>query len=362
MAEHMVNPIHLYRALLRESTYLPDVQARRYTWFHIRESFRRYTIKETIPLSRQLSRLQQGRKSLSTLRRANQGYLKPLQYVLFCTYGRKGRRRRELLGQIIKANPRPAIEAGPDSITAALSPISTEAGIQSVSEEWNRDWRPHSMITVLLRGQSRQGDRLDRILAGKKALQVEPTIPERNTWGRPMPENRVRNMIREWYMKQMDRLLPPLPDEEYERLQALAVGQVGPQDRPQPRRKTAVSAVATSAKLGTDPTVHVQNHIASDLSSNNKSNPDLDSLLTPNLLLQGPSKSHTFETYISGRPHNLTPRFLQRIWSTIYRHTPRLIWNPDKDEWSVRWGINQAGHTAIPRLTEKEVKIWFGNG
>ncbi len=88
MTAAVTNTLHLYRALLRECTYLPDSLARIYLHDHVIRSFRKYLPRVQqqrgeIPLFRKTALLHRGRKGLSILRRANQGYLRPLQNVLF---------------------------------------------------------------------------------------------------------------------------------------------------------------------------------------------------------------------------------------------------------------------------------------
>ncbi|KIW14114.1 hypothetical protein PV08_06895 [Exophiala spinifera] len=103
------NPVHLYRSLLREATYLPLPQCRTFVKDHITASFRRYLPKyansdapksrsgNPITFERQTKLLHRGRKFLSSLRRANEGYTAHVEKVLRMTYGRVGPRRYALL-------------------------------------------------------------------------------------------------------------------------------------------------------------------------------------------------------------------------------------------------------------------------
>jgi hypothetical protein len=67
---------HLFRAILRESTYLPDPQARIHIATHATARFREYSPghkPDDILIQRRRLQLDDARKSLSELRRANQG-------------------------------------------------------------------------------------------------------------------------------------------------------------------------------------------------------------------------------------------------------------------------------------------------
>ncbi|KIW94755.1 uncharacterized protein Z519_04732 [Cladophialophora bantiana CBS 173.52] len=121
------NPLHIYRACLRECSYLPLPQCRAYMRKFTIDGFRRW-IPPKDCVGRSCSKahsaggrhlapekvtrlLHQARKLASILRHANQGYIVPLENVLRMAYGRKGPRKYELLAQFL--NPAlPASEGG----------------------------------------------------------------------------------------------------------------------------------------------------------------------------------------------------------------------------------------------------------
>lgn len=321
MAVPLTNALHLYRALLRECTYLPDSQARTYLRDHVIHSYRRYLPryppkrKET-PFHRQVALLHRGRKALSVLRRANEGYLKPLQNVLSWTYGRKGKRRRKLMDKLMEEDiPRDpkAVEALPD-------------------HKYSKDWVPPLMVMALLRSQAHNMRHLDRMMVGSSTPWAKPVIPEKNTWGRPMPEKRVKNLMRRWYAKQVDRLMPPLPQLEFERLQALSEGKIPRTEGPVSRRK----------RPGTFPG-------------------DSGLVVNEKLLLEGPQKSHTFGAYVHGRPHRLTPRLLQRMWLNIFNHVPLMTWNGTKDKWEVNWNVKARARPQLKEVSDGRLEALFGD-
>jgi Complex 1 protein (LYR family) len=322
MAVPLTNPLHLYRALLRESHYLPDSQARTYLHEYVTHSYRKHLPRDlrrrqTIPLRRQTALLHRGRKVLSVLRRANDGYIRPLQNVLCLTYGRKGKRRRQLMDKLMEEDiPRDhiAVEALQDNHT------------------YSREWTPPSMVQALMRSQARNTDNFDRNVWGSFRLKPTPDIPEKNTWGRSMPEKRVKNLMRKWYAKQADRLLPPLPEPEFNRLQALSQGKIGPDDGPVPRRSRALNSSAES-----------------------------DVLVNEKFLLEAASKSHTFEAYSQGRPHRLTLRLLQRLWVTIFQHVPSMRWNSVKQKWVVNWNVQCRVRPQLNEASDDQIEALFGS-
>lgn len=322
MAVPMNDALHLYRALLRECTYLPDSQARIYLRDHVIRSYRNYlprnhSRRKVIPLAPQVALLRRGRKSLSVLQRANQGYLRPLQNVLFWTYGRKGRRRRELMDKLMEQE----IPQNHEAVEALIA-----------TNRYTRHWTPPAMLMALLRSQARNTDSLDRIVGGAQKLKPAPAIPEKNTWGRPMPEKRVKNLMRKWYAKQVDRLLPPLPEAEVERLRALSDGKAGSMEGPIPRRKLV--SVATTER---------------------------DPLLNERLLLEGPPQSHTFAAYVQGRPHQLSSRLLQRLWLNIFSHVPVMTWDSAKEKWEVKWSVKDRARPQVKEVSDDRLEALFGS-
>ena len=291
MAPSLTNHLHLFRSLLRECTYLPDPRARSYMHNYVFWSYRTYLPKvkewrEPISFKRQVRLLHRGRKWLSMLRRANEGYLKPLEKVLMLTYGRTGKRRRELMEKLMAPEPPQTHQE-----VAAFSPPRPHV----------KDWKPPAKVDALLRSQSRQQAWLDKLSAKVK---TKTEIPVENSWGKPMPQSRVANLTHKWYVKQVGLLLPPLPEWECEELRSLATGEIVWRESAQRRARPLEDANA----------------------------------LSENVLLEGPDKGHTFDDFVNGRPHVITPQIMRRLWAMIFRHVPVLSWNEARAKWTVQWG------------------------
>lgn len=90
-----MEPIPLFRNLMRQASVLYDDVARSYLTRYIKLRFR--VNKDLSDHSRICKLLREGRRGLSVLTRANSGDPKPLQRVLEMGYGRVGRRKHELL-------------------------------------------------------------------------------------------------------------------------------------------------------------------------------------------------------------------------------------------------------------------------
>ncbi|KAL8895368.1 MAG: hypothetical protein Q9207_008202 [Kuettlingeria erythrocarpa] len=304
-------------AFLRQCTYLPDPAARKYMWSHIGNRFRRYH-----PLARRndgrlvyrktkdkdpLKALKHGRKCLKYLQRANDGHMPHLSKVLDITYGRVGKRYRELIAKL-GAPSIPMNEVLP--VTKPGQEIKHPAATRNVP-------RLSDELQALVKSQAKQDStRFD----GAVQKQLEPNIPATNSWGRPFPLNRKANYIRKWYAETLSRLVPPLPAAEWEKLRGLASGEI-PWDGPVPQRK-----------LGT---THRQTEPVEDLAARYLLRNDIPHRLTSSNARVVEKGRHE---EIRTNPHKLTPRFMRSMWSRVFLKCPRLDWSLEKQQWLVTWG------------------------
>lgn len=281
----------LFRALLRESSYLPDPIARAYVHAHVVQRFRRYAnppLDQRKDILWQSARRKSALQSLSVLRRANEGYSKPLEKVLRLSYGRIGKRRRELLATIVTP------EVPPDNV--AVADVLKKPGL------FADGWEPPSLVLALLKSQDSHFA-IPRLGALPRVRSFAPPIPAQNSWGRPTPLSRRRNIRKRWYGAALDSLYPPLPDTELNILEGLMSGTMP--WTPIRRRK----AIATPSA-------------PKDLVA---------------FLAEGPQKGHTFRAYAAGRPHKITRRFMRRLWHRVSCLVPRISWNEAGQKHRIVW-------------------------
>lgn len=285
---------HLFRALLRESSYLPDPIARGYIHDHVVHRFRRYAEKPRSDQQNNILWLSARRKSavkgLSTLRRANEGYSKPLEKILRLSYGRIGKRRRQLLATMI------APEVPADNLAVVdlvKGPAMFEDG-----------WQPPALVVELLKSQESHSG-ISRLGVRHLVKSFEPPIPAQDIWRRTVAPSRRRNIRKRWYSNVLNSLYPPLPDAELSILEGLISGTVPWQ----PRRRTALGSPSPSTEGLT------------------------------RFLADGPQKGHTFRIYASGRgrPHRIARRFMRRLWRRISTLVPRISWNEDTRKHRIVW-------------------------
>ncbi|RMX77869.1 hypothetical protein D0869_09541 [Hortaea werneckii] len=313
-------PRHLLRALLRECTYLPASQARHWVRQHAIGRFREDGFKvwqrrehptQGEYVQRKLQTIQHG---IRLLARANDGERRPLLKVLLMTYGRVGRRRRELLGPLLSARQHQDVEEESAGKTAhdeekfhdtgktaadTLSTSTKPPGAREVNQgSWTYyvpDFTPQ--LRALLQSQLKHPPpHLTRPLLRRMA----PRLEELNSWKRPMPLNRVKNQTKDWYASTLARVHPPLPTQEWYRLRDLASGA---QSEPRvPRRKR----VGDAAPAG-------------------------DEALLFRLSEPPPTDR-------SRDAHAITPRYMKRMWATVFAQCPLMEWEGESEKWKVTWG------------------------
>ncbi|KAL8825734.1 MAG: hypothetical protein Q9170_007678 [Blastenia crenularia] len=306
--------ILLYRALLRQCTYLPDPAARKYFWSYIGERFRVYQTKERGPNGRIVRKkvkkiapaqaLKYARKSLKYLQRANDGHMPHLQMVLNMTYGRTGKRGRQIMADYKAENT-----LDDDAAVLELSrQMSEEPQIRKKAPQLS------DQLIALLKSQLKVASSRFDTAPVKTA---KPNVPDVNIWGRPFPEIRKPNTIRKWYKMTIARMMPPLPAPEWERLQGLATGAI-PWQGPIPRRKLGTTTVTEAIK---QPLRFAPENLPYRLTSS-----------TQRVVEKG------IHEELRTKPHNLTPRFMRSMWSRVFQKCPRVDWSSEKDKWIVTWG------------------------
>lgn len=313
------NPVHIYRALLRECTYLPDPNTRSFIKGWVRDSFRRYLPRDPagsqckpviVTPERGNTVFRKARHLVYTLRRANEGYPTSFEKVLRWTYARTGKRRRSLMTNLTNQEPN----------RSELEESGTEQ-----PKKFGTGWQAPSTVRALLQQQNQHQSYLPWQRGKIRAR--GPTIAATNLWGKPMPECRMRNKQREWYAKHLNMLLLPLPEEEYKQIKAYATGEQKLQ--PQQRRPAASVSVHPSS-----------NH-----------DDGYESVVCE------PGMSDR----VKERPHQLTPRFMQRHMQRLLVHVPYTQASINKPDMplAVKWDRAYRGKWKIDEMNDTQADVLF---
>ena len=294
--------IHLLRALLRQTSYLPDPASREFFHRHIIASFRRYCNGENgsgedFSAKRLKQKIVEARKAWKSLVHANHGSPAHLLHVLEMTYGRRGKMKHQLMRDLV--GPSSAIPEDSKALEELAWSIGQRHGVSERKE-------PHlpAKLAALVRSQFNQKDgRFSQ--TNIKAL--EPNIPAQNAWLRPLPVKTANNKRRKWYAETLDRVMPPLPEADWMRLKDLSMGELRQEGFPQTRTRA-----------------------------------------------HGQFSSDSYEIKPNPHWHELTPRYMQRMWGRVFLQCPMMQWNEEKRRWYISWGRPYAG-TAVAIGTDSDV-------
>lgn len=349
-----LDPLHLLRALLREASYLPDATARSYFRRYIVSRYKAYQPtknatasfdvwaleryrhrsfkrrKTAIIHERTRPLLRKGLKGLNFLRRANQGELPCLEKILRFAYGRMGRRKYALLGDLLKPDPIMDVDAARVLNAAAATPSSLQTlyysdkrylqffdkPVAASKTHYTINISPrYSRLRDVLKTQYQKGISINREL--KSAVLKTPI---NNIWERPMPIVRARNNVRRWYAMTMTRLLPPLPTEEWDKMHAMVVG------------GQRVSLVKRRVRCPTSESATAEEGFASTIQHATA--------------LDKPSRAD--KPAGMQRPHTITPKFMRRIYARLLRLCCKIEYDSEQKRWKAIWG--EPSKTLKPKI------------
>lgn len=230
---HPQTPLHLYRHLLREASYLPPL-ARPFVDRQIKDRFRRHREDEG---ERTKKHLRDAHHDLRVLRAANAGDMVRMRRVLLLAFGRVGRRRRELMAHLLR--PKPNSSAELEHYAAKAAAATAEGRKMDWLDRWDLDKLrafARSQVQALLNNPPKAPITANQTVPAK-------CIPAENAWGKPLPPKLYRTKLKKMWKAVADKLMPPLPKREWELLADISEGKVrDPRWFPPPRRPVARAA------------------------------------------------------------------------------------------------------------------------
>lgn len=231
MPSYALPPLHLYRHLLREASYLPPSCAP-YIRQQITTRFHQHLPdRATSPLTSRRRRV--AHSHLRFLRAANAGVLANMTRILQLATGHIGRRRRALLAQhfqVTRTNePQNYPSTHNDGTSLPVSPSLPSPPPTASSSERAPDWLDYwdlPKLSALAASQSRQTFVSRRPeIKGNRLAPGPDDIPAENSFGRPLSAKAARGKLRKWYKTLLHRVMAPLPRAEWEALGRLARGE-----------------------------------------------------------------------------------------------------------------------------------------
>lgn len=312
------NPLHLFRAILREATYLPDNAARIFHAKHVAAAFRQHRSEaekndrclSALPSKQEAYYLKRARKYLYMLQRANQGYLKNLENVLRMTYARKGKRRRKLMEDLM-ARDTTDVKLLPDSF---------------------KQWKPPNEFAVLLRKQNKIQDYFDR-----RSIKPMPKIPALTTSNKPFPKRRALKMMRKWYARHAQIIQVPLTEAEWSSIYLKATSKMDGYTKVKQGRRSLASVSVFAAD---DEELSLQDELEFIGSTSTQKAAPQHSVRVKKLL---------------GNPHKLTRRFMRRtVRRSILQTSPTLITDIEAGKLAPRWDLGTKPHYQPQKATTSQ--------
>lgn len=348
-------PLHLYRHLLREASYLPPafratIDSTIRTRFHKSRKDGMHT----------KNRLAKAKSSLRTLRAANSGDKAAMQSLIMKGFGRIGNRRRELMTQLVKSQ-------GP-SDTQALESLIDGTGKQGSKAQSEADasqtkparkpknaffekWDQPKLLKILESQRQHQRDTKGTTSwPGTSVKTINPNqfVPTTNIWGKTPAESLVRTKRAHWWRRSADKIMPPLGKGEWDLLRRLGSGAQADGEWIVPQRRQHASIEQTSPTDSTEGWNW------------------LPYATTPAASVEQPktlSRQRRTGQYDSGpyggrpRGKEVSGRWFRRVYNRTWQLTPTMEQDPNTLEYSLAWGNATSN---LPTATQAHQDIFEG--
>lgn len=344
----------LLRNILRQATYLPDLYARDYVREFALARFRRTEFETKKPqndpqyIKKRLRRdTKTALKALNTLISANGADRSPLLKVLLLVYGRRGRRRRELMRPLMPT-------AAKETIKKSLQKSSKDSE-DLEEDDIEEDTVAPELAQGLAKAAASKHDTNDSVIRERTLLkqlspalyalvksqmlssppkltrvapkQLHPDLPKHNAKRNPLSQSRIQHIAYGWYSHVLARTLPPLPIKEWYSLRDWASGRARSEPVP-PLRTRAMTSSGQRVEEAT----------------------------ALELVVSLGNKSLRKTAFRASNRSAMTPRFLQRVYAEVFGQCPLMDWDNQKNGWVVTWGHHALHDLQPPRPDEDEEK------
>ena len=231
-----------------------------------------------------------------------------MRKILSLTYGRVGKRRHDLLTRLRLSDKPVKVEDKCDDYTESKASTPTR---QPKGKAIPPEALSPTAIAVAKSQVNLNDDLFDH--GNIKSAELDVKLPKTNTWERPLPKCRERNLIRANQKHILSRIMPPLPEAEWRRLGELATGSAKIEEVPQQRARATLR----------EPT---------------------DALA---FAYQDKMLAWASEELVERR--TLSPRTMRLLWARIWAQTPLLTESDDPEKpLRVKWGHVRRNMTVVP--------------
>lgn len=304
-----IDPIHAYRSLLRAASYFPDTFTRTILQDQIKARFKTRARKKAEEKVTH-RRLKKATQTARCLDRAGRGNKEDLYKILSLAYGRNGKRRRQLVVDLV----RPAGSESPETKAAIEGLLENPHGPNALAI------LPTKKLRAFLKSQLMRPPP-ETSSARPKLRKLLPTIPAENIWGQAMPKSRKASIIKRWWADTLDKIYPPVPLHEWNHLKDISTGTIRVADI-KPRRAILKSG---------DKIEQSHEAILRQLK---------DSRISGNLVFD-PERGLVLEEE-KAEDEDIIPsnyqRTMRRLYTVIWNVTPMMLEDEGTGEWQTSWG------------------------
>lgn len=333
--------LHLYRRLLRAITYLPDSQARTVIHNEVVDRFKgnAHTFEHHLVGNR----VKKARAAVRCCEQAGKGNMDDLKKVLLHTYGRAGARRRTLLQDLLRTDE-------------SVLPKDDSALKQLIEAPEISKPRLSPKVAAFIESQKQNHPPESERSKVRNYAKIEKTI-----WGREPPRKLEKSRWKKWWATTLDRLLPPVPQHEWDHLRDLATGHMSLDEFPNRRswgvireEERAMEAAKDKKEMkeeageeeedDTKPYRYLQLRLKSEAATLYGATFDPQRGLM--VKVKGPEEAlHA----VSRLPPDRSRR---RLYALIWSMTPKMSQDEVGKMWKIEWGIGKgsvvAGHFSQP--------------
>ncbi|XXG95237.1 Peroxygenase 1 [Hypoxylon texense] len=336
---HPNTPLHLYRHMLREATYLPPL-CRPWIASRIQARFRECRTADDSKYY-----IKGAHQQLRYLRSANTGHVNRMRRLCYLATGRVGKRRRLLARAELSSLPA-------SSSTELDNRMAKLVNGKRRELDWMDNWSIEKVQAIAFSQSAQQTPGWPHIM--RKGVDPLRVLPTENCFGRPVSKKLMRNKLKRHWAAILKQLLPPLPKGEWDQLAAMARGEADPQHYKIPaRRPVAISITESPSAISKVRTSSWEDFVTKPVRSLERGSSRTMKSLTGDE--DEDPRGH-------GRPTGirvLNQRKLRRsIYGNIWKASPLIDKNPRSGKWSVTWGGQ--GRQPVQRPRKKDLQFFQG--
>ncbi|KAH8688263.1 hypothetical protein BGZ61DRAFT_533059 [Ilyonectria robusta] len=344
-------PLHVYRHLLRECTYLPPAW-RSPIISTIRERYRNYRKND----DRQQKHRARAFQLLNTLRSANDGHRASMQNFMRMAFGRQGIRRRKLMKSFVfpdtgpnnsedleaflhaTDNTRAKVKSGDKSPpTSQLDGTATINSDKRPKHAFHLDWDKPKLLKLLSSQRTMEkANPLIWLSREIRNLEEDQYVPKTTIWGKPPVEDLVNSKKGTWWKKAAAKMMVPLEKNEWEVLGRLSAGaqDVDEDWKISERRapgKLLHDDKSTSSAVDWDWEGYASYNVN-----------QVEREKSPKRIRRtGQEDTGPYQAQLARR--EITPRWYRRAYTRLWQITPVMEQDPRSLKQNFSWGTSRSG-------------------